>query len=218
MKSFEDRLTALIQECYNHIAETAIIHGKLEWYDYNTKGIRHYTLTLPQVVVLSDNSGVTSVRYDAFDDTCHNGTIVVSTIRQSSIITSSADTAIEDLPDEDVITLADSLQKTYTTPPAKTVFLVVHSSAKDCEQELQIRVFDTYDNAAACSRMLIQKALADWKESISDELTEYDSNQEYKDDEVLYEIYDKGNACDIFVNHREFENSESIHISEHVVE
>ena len=209
MKSFEDQLTALIQECYNHIAETAIQNGKLEWYDYNTKGIRHYTLTLPQVVVLSDNSGVTSIRYDAFDDTCHNGTIVVSTIKQSSIVISSADTAIEDLPDEDVITIADSLRETYNTPSAKTVFVVIHSKTIDCEPKLQIRVFNTYDKAAECSRNLI----AEWKESISDELTEYDSNQEYKDDEVLYEIYDKGNACDIFVN-----NSESIHISEHVVE
>lgn len=98
------------------------------------------------------------------------------------------------------------------------VFLVIRSQIIDCEPKLQIRVFNTYDKAAECSRNLIQEALAEWKDSISDELTEYDSNQEYKDDEVLYEIYDKGNACDIFVNHREFENSESIHISEHVVE
>lgn len=98
------------------------------------------------------------------------------------------------------------------------VFLVIRSQIIDCEPKLQIRVFNTYDKAAECSRNLIQEALAEWEESISDELTEYDSNQEYKDDEVLYEIYDKGNACDIFVNRREFENSESIHISEHVVE
>lgn len=98
------------------------------------------------------------------------------------------------------------------------VFLVIRSQIIDCEPKLQIRVFSTYDKAAECVRSLIQEALAEWKESISDELTEYDSNQEYKDDEVLYEIYEKGNACDIFVNHREFENSESIHISEHVVE
>lgn len=218
MKSFEDQLTALIQECYNHIAETAIQNGKLEWYDYNTKGIRHYTLVLPQAVVLSDNSGVTSVRYDAFDDTLRSGTIVVSTIRQSSIVISSADTAIEDLPDEDVITLADSLRKTYNTPPVKTVFVVIHSQTIDCQPKLQLRVFNTRDKAEACSRALIRQALADWRESISDDLTEYDSNKEYPDDAVLYELYDDGNACDIFTNRREFENSESIHISEHVVE
>ncbi len=98
------------------------------------------------------------------------------------------------------------------------VFLVIHSQIIDCEQKLQIRVFSTYDKAAECSRSLIQEAIADWKESISDELTEYDSNKEYKDDEVLYELYDKGNGCSIYVNHREYENSEDIYITEHVVE
>lgn len=98
------------------------------------------------------------------------------------------------------------------------VFLVIRSQIIDCELRLQIRVFSTCYKAAEYSRGLIQEAIAERKESISDELTEYDSNQEYKDDEVLYEIYDKGNACDIFLNHREFENGESIHISEHVVE
>lgn len=92
------------------------------------------------------------------------------------------------------------------------VFLVIRSQIIDCEPKLQIRVFNTYDKAAECSRNLIQEALAEWKESISDELTEYDSNQEYKDDEVLYEIYDKGNACDILEPQRVREQRKHTHL------
>ena len=98
-----------------------------------------------------------------------------------------------------------------------TVFLVIKQSMRDCEPDLRIRVFDTYDKAATYSRALIDEAINEWQHDVGT-LLKYDSNRDYQDDDVLVEKYDNGNACNIFVYRREYENSDSIYISKQEVE
>ena len=88
---------------------------------------------------------------------------------------------------------------------------------RDCEPDMRIRVFDTYDKAATYSRALIDEAINEWQHDVGT-LLKYDSNRDYQDDDVLVEKSDNGNACNIFVYRREYENSDSIYISKQEVE
>ncbi len=111
------------------------------------------------------------------------------------------------------------LEKTKTTDP-KVVYLSVHLSIDKCEPRQSFHVFSTREQANEYNRTLIDSVLADWQRSFVD-IVPYDTDlaeRADQDDAVFYERYDHGNAIYIFVNHREYENSDSIFIQELVVE
>lgn len=108
------------------------------------------------------------------------------------------------------------LEKTKTTAP-KVVYLSVHLSIDECEPRQKFRAFSTREQANEYNRTLIDSVLADWQRAFKD-IVPYDIALVDQDDAVFYDRYDNDNAIYIYVNHREYENSDSIFIQELVVE
>lgn len=105
------------------------------------------------------------------------------------------------------------LEKTRTNK----VYLSVHLSIDECEPRQKFRAFDTREKAEAYNRTLIDSVLSDWQRAFRD-IVPYATDLADQDAAVFYDRYDNGNAICIFVNHREYENSDSIYIQELTVE
>ncbi len=105
------------------------------------------------------------------------------------------------------------LEKT-TTPK---VYLSVHLSIDECEPRQKFRAFSTREKAEDYNRTLIDSVLSDWQRAFKD-IVPYDTDLADQDDAVFYDRYDNDNAIYIFVNRREYENSDSIYIQELIIE
>lgn len=102
------------------------------------------------------------------------------------------------------------VEKTNT----RTVYLSVRLTIADSEPRLFLHAFRNNLDAMEYNRQLVAQVLDEWRDSIAEDLVPLDKCDRDQDDVVVYcENYDS-TALDIFVNHREYENSDSIYLQE----